>query len=343
MIGKANKPLALRAEERAAQSRRLAHLLPAGAALLSSYSTLLVVVIMFCFFGLTSARFFSLENVSNILQQMSIVGVLSIGMTMVILLGGVDLSVGSVVLLSSAITGTLIDNYHVPTALSILAGLLAGGLVGLLNGLLIEKLQISPIIVTLGTMIGVRGAGQVVLWINNSWVWITDPFLVSLAGQRWLFLPVNALLMFVLYALAAILLKQTAFGRYLYAIGGNERAARLCGLPVTRVRVLAYVLSGVGAGIAGMLTAAHTGVVNPTLGNGLEFNAITAVVLGGASLSGGVGRVEKTLLGVAILVMLLNYLTLRGVPDIWQTTVTGALILAAVLLDRLLRFSREEH
>lgn len=306
-------------------------------AFLGESSTLLVVVALFLFFGFTSERFFLTDNIFNIMKQMSIVGVTAIGMTMVVLIGGIDLSVGSVALLSSGITGTLIVNYEWNTWTAIVAGLLAACLVGVVNGFFVEKLLISPVIVTLGTLIAVRGLGQKVLWINNSWIEVKDPVFDYVAIEKIWFLPVIAALMFGLYLLAAILLKQTPFGRYIYAIGGNQRAALLSGLLVTRIKMIAYVLCGLTAGIAGLLTASRTGVVNPTLGQGLEFDAITAVVLGGASLAGGVGRVGKTLLGTAILVMVLNYLTIRGVPGEWQTAVTGFLVLAAVILDRIVR------
>jgi ribose transport system permease protein len=133
------------------------------------------------------------------------------------------------------------------------------------------------------------------------------------------------------------LLKQTPFGRYIYAIGGNQWAAHLSGVPVQRVKILAYVLCGLAASIAGIMTASRIGVVGPSVGNGMEFDAITAVVLGGTSLSGGIGGVERTFLGTAILVMVLNYMTIRGIPGIWQAAVTGFLILIAVLIDRLIR------
>jgi ribose transport system permease protein len=305
--------------------------------LLSDYSTVVVVIVLIVFFGLTSQYFLSPDNIGNILRQMAIVGVLAIGMTMVILVGGIDLSVGSVVLLSGAISGTLILNYEFNAWPAIAVGLLVSMFVGFVNGTLIERAQISPVIVTLGTLIAVRGAGQAILWLNNSWVWVTDDLFVSVAKDKILFLPVISIIMFTLYASAAIVLKQTAFGRYVYAIGGNQRAAQLNGLPVIRIKVLVYVLSGLFAGIAGLLTAARLGVVGPSVGLGMEFDAVTAVVLGGTQLSGGVGRVERSLLGTAILVMVLNYLTIRGIPDIWQTAVTGFLILAAVLLERAAR------
>jgi len=308
--------------------------------LLTDYSTVVVLVALFLFFGLTSTYFWSGANFLNILRQMSVVGVLAIGMTMVVLIEGIDLSVGSVVLLSGAISGTLVYNYHVNAWLAILAGLLASALVGLLNGFMIERVQISPVIVTLGTMIAVRGLGQAILWVNNSWVWVTDDLFVFVAKENMLFVPVIAAIMLVLYLIAVVTLKQTTFGRAIYAIGGNQRAARLTGLPVARIKVLVYVLAGLCSGIAGLLAAARTGVVGPNVGLGMEFDAITAVVLGGTRLSGGVGRVERSLLGTAMLVMVLNYLTIRGIPDIWQTAVTGFLILGAILIDRLARQGR---
>jgi ribose/xylose/arabinose/galactoside ABC-type transport system permease subunit len=238
------------------------------------------------------------------------------------------------------VAGTLIINYGWNTWLAIVAALLVSMVVGVVNGFMVEKMRINPVIVTLGTLIAVRGAGQAILWINNSWIEVKDPVFDYVAAQRWWFLPVSAAIMLALFIVAAVLLKGTVFGRQIYAIGGNERAAALCGLPVTRVKWLVYVLCSLFAGIAGLLTAARTGVVGPTVGLGYEFDAVTAVVLGGASLSGGVGRVEKTLLGALMLVMVLNYMTIRGIQDIWQTAVTGLLILAAVTLDRLVRGRR---
>jgi ribose/xylose/arabinose/galactoside ABC-type transport system permease subunit len=304
-------------------------------------SGVVVVIALAALFGLTSPYFLTPDNALNILRQMSVIGVVGIGMTLVILIGGIDLSVGSVVLLTGGITGTLILNYGVNPWLAIVAGLAAAALVGLVNGLFVELLRISPIIVTLGTLIAVRGVGQAILWLNNSWVYVEGPLFTYIAAAQWLFLPVSAALMLVLYLLVAVVMAQTSFGRAVYAIGNNPRAAVLCGLPVTRIKILVYVLSGFFAGIAGLLTAARTGVVNPTAGLGLEFVAITAVVLGGTSLRDGIGRVEKTLVGTIILAMVLNYLTIRGVPDTWQTAVTGLLILGAVVFDRLLRRVRE--
>jgi ribose/xylose/arabinose/galactoside ABC-type transport system permease subunit len=310
-------------------------------ALSGALSGVVVVIALALLFGLTSPYFLTPDNVFNILRQMSVIGVVGIGATLVILIGGIDLSVGSVVLLTGGITGTLVLNYGVNPWLAIAAGLAAATFVGLINGTLVELLQISPVIVTLGTLIVVRGIGQAILWLNNSWVYVEDPLFAYIAAERWFLLPVSAALMFMLYLIVSAVMAQTSFGRAVYAIGNNQRAALLCGLPVNRVKVLVYMLGGLFAGIGGLLTAARTGVVNPTAGLGLEFQVITAVVLGGTSLRGGIGRVEKTLVGTTILAMVLNYLTIRGVPDTWQTSVTGLMILAAVVLDRLLRRTRE--
>ncbi|MBC7812544.1 MAG: ABC transporter permease [Burkholderiales bacterium] len=306
--------------------------------LLADYSTVLVVVVMFVFFSLSSENFFTGQNLFNVLKQMSIVAIIGIGMTMVILIGGIDLSVGSVVLMSGGVAAVLIQEYNFGPWLAIAVGVGAGALVGLVNGLLIEVAHLSPVIATLGTLIGVRGLGQII--IDNTYVWVTDGVFVGLAANKVLFLPMMATVMILLYVVVAIVLKQTIFGRYVYAIGGNPIASRLVALPVVRTKVLVYVLCGAFAGVAGMLTAATIGFAGPNNGANMEFSAIAAVVLGGTRLGGGVGRVERTFLGTAILTMTLNYLTIRGIPDIWQQTVTGFLLLAAVLLNYLAQRKR---
>jgi ribose transport system permease protein len=304
------------------------------------------VLLLLLVFGLTSQNFLTAMNLVNIGRQMAVVAVLAIGMTIVVLIGGIDLSVGSVLFLACGITAVMLrDGAAAP--LAILVGVAAATAVGLLNGVIIEVAGISPVIATLGTLIGIRGLAQVIM--SNAQVRVVDPFFEWVAVERILEvkeirmpgIPVLVLIMLALFVFVAILLRRTTFGRYMYAIGVNETTSRLCGVPVTRVKVLAYTLSGLFAGIGGMLMAASLGVIGPNVGAGREFYAVAAVVLGGASLSGGVGRVEKTLLGALILYMVLNYMTLRRIPDIWQQTATGLLVLAAVLLDRLARQAQE--
>jgi ribose transport system permease protein len=299
--------------------------------------TILVVLVLFTIFSLTAENFLKVQNLQNILRQISITSILAIGMTLVILIGGIDLSVGSVVLFSAAAMNSLIFNEILPPVPAILAGLLAATLVGFINGTFIERVGISPVIVTLGTMIAVRGLGQMILWINNSWLWVNHPIFTYIKSTTWLLLPVPAVLMLFLYLIASITMKGTILGRQIYAIGGNERGALLCGIPVRRVKVLVYMISGLCAGLGGFLMGARLGAVSPGVGQGLEFEAITAVILGGTKLSGGVGRVEKTILGAIIVGMILNYMTIMGVSAHYQRAVTGFIILGAALLDQLSR------
>lgn len=316
-------------------------------ALASRNSTLAVALLLLVFFGLTSANFLLPNNIYNIFRQMSVVAVLGIGMTLVILIGGIDLSVGSTLFLSAAISAFLIQEGQ-PALLAVLAGVGASTLIGLVNGLLVEVGGISPVIATLGSLIGVRGLALIL--INNAQIRVTDPFFDTLAVTRFFGvpsinlpgIPLMVLVVFALYVVAAIALNHTVYGRYLYAIGGNQRTAWLSGVPVVPVKVLTYTLSGLIAGIAGLFMAASTGVISPNLGVGSEFYTIAAVVLGGTRLSGGVGRVEKTLVGAFILYMVFNYMTLRRIPTEWQQAATGFLVLIAVVLDRIAQPRRDE-
>jgi ribose transport system permease protein len=304
-------------------------------AFFSTYGTLLIILVLGIVFGLTAPRFLLLQNIVNIFKQISVVAIISIGMLMVVLLGGIDLSVGSSALLSGVVTMFLINHGYLPTGWAILAGLLSACLVGLVNGLMIEVVHISSIIVTLGTMIAFRGLAQTILWIDNAWLWVKDPALTFLVQKTVGFIPVLVIFMLILYAIFVVILQHTSFGRYLYAIGGNQRAATLSGLPVMRTKILAYVLCGLTGGIGGLVLVARLAAVSPQVGNNIQFDVITAVVLGGASLSGGSGRLEKTLLGAVIAGMILNYLTIKGIPGEYQSAVNGIIILIAVILDRL--------
>ena len=299
------------------------------------FVTLAVAVAMFVGFALTADRFSSLANIVNLAKQMSIIGVLGVGMTFVVLIGGIDLSVGSVVLLSGTVAGAaLMSGYGAGVAMT--GAMLAGLAVGAVNAWLIERLAISPIIVTLGTMIAVRGVGLVGLERYRSWIDVDNPTFDLIGVGSVLGVPASAFVLLIVAAAAIAALRLTVFGRELYAVGDNEAAARLSGVNVRLVRMAAYVICGGLAGLGGILSMVRTAVVSPSIGVGLEFSAITVVVLGGARLSGGVGKVEETIVGTAILAMTLNFLTLKGVPGAWQTSVTGGLILLAVLLKRSL-------
>jgi ribose transport system permease protein len=301
------------------------------------WGTFLVALVIFIIFSLTADHFFTVQNMQNILRQVSITAVVAIGMTLVILIGGIDLSVGAVVLFSAAVMNSLLFNEVMPAVPAIIVGLAAAALVGLINGFGVVTAKISPVIVTLGTMVMIRGLGQMILWINNSWLWVRHPIFTFVKTESILSIPVPAVIMIILYIITSIAMQKTPFGRHIYAIGGNERAAKLCGIPVSRTKILVYMLTGLFAGIGGIMMSARLSAISPGVGTGLEFEAITAVILGGTSLSGGVGRVEKTLLGAIIVAMILNYMTIKGISPHYQRAVTGFIILAAAILDRLSR------
>ncbi len=303
----------------------------------SDYGIVLVIIALGILFGLTAPRFLLAENIVTIFKQISVVAIMAIGMFMVILVGGIDLSVGSSALLAAVVSMFLLNHGYLPTGVAIVAGLAAASAVGLVNGFLVESAGISPIIVTLGTMIAVRGLAQTILWIDNAWLWVRDPVFTFVAQKTIVSIPVLILLMVLLYLVFAVALRQTSFGRRLYAIGGNARATALCGVPVVRLKTLTYVLSGFTAGIGGLILAARLSAVSPGVGNNIQFDVILAVVLGGASLTGGSGRLEKSMLGALIAGMILNYLTIKGIPGPYQTAVNGLLILAAVVIDRVSR------
>jgi ribose transport system permease protein len=299
------------------------------------YGLILIIVVLGAVFFATAPRFLLPQNLLNILKQISVVAIMAIGMYLVILIGGIDLSVGSSALLAAVVTMYLINHNYASTGVAIVAGLAAATAVGFLNGLMVERAGISPIIVTLGTMIAVRGLAQTILWIDNSWLWVKNPLLLSLVRGNVGFVPVLVLFMLALYAIFMLAANKTRFGRYLYAIGGNQRAAYLCGVPVVRVKTAAYTLSGLMAGVGGLILVARLSAVSPAVGNNIQFDVITAVVLGGASLSGGEGKIERTLLGALLAGMIVNYLTIKGIPGPYQSAVNGFIILAAVILDKL--------
>lgn len=318
-----------------ARTTRIAHF--SVAANLERLASTAVAVALFIVFAMTAEVFATSNNVRNILVQITIVAVVAAGQTVVMLTGGLDLSVGSVVLLSEVVVADLAVRSGVPVALAIIAALAAGGMVGLLNGVLIVGLRIEPILVTLGTLLLAAGVAKLILGLT--FIQITHPFFDRLATAELPGgVPLMVVIMFICYVLVAVALYRTSFGKYVYAIGSNRRAAVVAGLPVTTTQITAYVLCGVLAGLAGVLNAARLGLVSPNDGSGLEFSSITAALVGGLSVTaGGVGRVERTLVGVVIIGMLVNYQTIRGVPPNLQQAMIGGLLLLAVVTDRLLR------
>lgn len=294
----------------------------------------LVAIVLFILFSLLSAQFNTHNNLMNIVKQVSIVAVLSIGMSCVFLIGGMDLSAGSNMFLSAVLLAALVSD-GVNVWVAMVVAVAACAITGTLNGLIIERLRINCVIVTLGSQLAIRGIALVIIEKYNSWIYVKDPVTKYInTGKPLLGMPTLFFIVVALYLLAYLMLHRTAFGRRVYAVGGNPRASALCGFNNVRVKMLCYTISGVAAGLAGVIAACRLGMVNPSVGAGYEFDAVTAVVLGGMSLKGGEGSVLKTLVGALIVSMIANFMTLYGVDANFKDCVTGLFILLAVLFNR---------
>jgi len=278
-----------------------------------------------------SPEFFRVRNLLNVARQGSIVGVTSIGMTVVILTAGIDLSVGSLLALSAVTSATLLD-MGLPVLLVVFIALLVGAAVGAVNGMGVAFLGITPFVMTLAAMVAVRGLAYRVTdgapqSFDNS-----GGILSTLGSGSLGFLPGPFVIFLVIAVLGWLLLRYTAFGRYVYGIGGSSEAARLSGVPIKRTLILAYVISGMCAGIAGIMTAARLSTGDPTAGNLVELDSIAATVIGGTSLMGGVGGVGGTIFGAMLLALVSNILNLIGVSPFDQYVAKGLVIVAAVLI-----------
>lgn len=277
--------------------------------------------------------FLTLNNLFNILRQVSINALIAFGMTFVILTGGIDLSVGSILALSSAfVAGLMTDGTS--ALIAVLAGLIVGAVMGALNGMVISLGKVAPFIATLATMTIFRGLtlvytdGKPITGLSQGgW------FELFGRGYFWIF-PVPVLTMLIAFAVLYFILKKTTFGRHTYAIGGNEEAAKLMGIQVNKVKIMIYSLSGLMAALAGIILTSRLNSAQPTAGTSYELDAIAAVVLGGTSLSGGRGWIVGTLIGALIIGTLNNGLNLLGVSSFFQLVVKGLVILFAVLADR---------
>lgn len=294
------------------------------------------LILMAMCVGLTIAvgsKFLSSSNIISVIRQFSFYGILAIGMCMVIITGGIDISVGSVFALSGVISCMSIAKWGVPVPLGVMLGLLAGGLMGYFNGFCVTILNLPPMIATLGMQSIARGVAYTV---TGGYPIGSLPDAFKFIGLGNIFgIPTPIVLMVVLAALAVFFLNKTVIGRRIYAIGGNEEGARISGVAVNRVKRLVYTICGLTAAISGIAMAARLGVGQSTAGQGYEMDAIAATVIGGASLSGGSGSIVGAIIGAAIMGVLRNGLVLLDVSAYWQQTVIGLVIIAAVSLDNL--------
>lgn len=280
---------------------------------------------------LLSPRFWTTGNILNVLRQTSLNAIMAIGMTFVILTGGIDLSVGSVLAFSGIVAAGL-SHSGVHALVAIIAGLIIGTVLGFINGLSVTKGNVPPFIATLAMMTMARGAtlvysnGQPKTGLGDSFSFLGNGKILSI--------PFPVIVLLLVLIIAYYILSQTATGRYIYATGSNERAARLSGIKTDRIKILVYAISGFTAALSGMIVTSMLNSASPTAGTGAELDAIAAVVLGGTSLSGGQGGVAGTIIGALIIGVLNNGLNLLNVSSYYQQLIKGIVILAAVLIDR---------
>ena len=306
---------------------------------LARYGLGLALLLLIALFGAMSRAFLTADNALSVLRQVSTVGIMAVGQALVILGGGIDVSVGSVVGLGGMAAGLALRDYGSGALLAALLGVLAGLLVGLVNGLVISSLRVDPFITTLATLSGIRGVVYIVSNQYDVRFPELDAFLFFGRGHVGP-LPFQVILLALVVAVAWLVETRTAFGRSVHALGGNETATRLSGIAVERVRIATYAVSGACAALAGVLITAQIAIAVPYQGNGAELDVIAAVVVGGVALSGGIGSVLLAALGALFIGVLANGMALLDVPSVWQMVIKGLAILLAVGLYNVARTRR---
>ncbi|HEV8469915.1 MAG TPA: ABC transporter permease [Candidatus Limnocylindria bacterium] len=303
---------------------------------LLAFGALILIIVVF---SLASPNFLQFDNVVGILLATTVTGVLALGVTFVIITGGIDLSIGTVMTLSAVMTAIFLTEWHLPIPLGIVAGLATGALAGLVNGVFIAKLKIPSFIATLGMLNVAKGLALVISGLKPIYFNDTPAFNQAAMGSvvsavvPGLDVPNIVLVFFGAAILASLVLSKTILGRYTFALGSNEEAARLSGVSVDGWKMAVYTLAGLFSGLAGVLIGARLNSAQPSLGQGYELDAIAAAVIGGTSLSGGEGTILGTVIGAFIISTLTNGLRIMSVPQEWQTVVTGGIVIIAVYLD----------
>lgn len=317
--------------------------------------TFIVLVILLIFFSFTANNFLSVNTALLIGKHVALYGILAIGMTYVIITGGIDLSVGAVVGLAGMVAGGLIQNgltfhlfgvrlYFSVPAVAVIT-ILLGALIGIINGIVITKLNVAPFIATLGMMYIVRGLAN----IHSSGATYSDlKGYEALGNQGWTFfgsnlfgIPVGLLILVILAAAFAILLKRTAFGWHVFSIGGNEKAAKLSGVKVDSVKIRVYMISGICAAVVGIIACSQLAAATPKTGESWEMNAIAAAVLGGTSMAGGIGTIGGTIVGAFVIGVINDGMVMCGVSEFWQMVIKGLVIILAVVIDQFQRRMQE--
>ncbi len=300
--------------------------------ILARYAIILALVLLVIVFWSSSDTFFTENNIFNIFKQVAVVGIVSVGMTMVLLTGGIDLSVGSTIGVACVLTATLLLA-GVNAILAVIISLIACTAIGMLNGFFINVLKIPPLITTLGMMTSLRGTAYLITGGLPIFGFESD-ILVLGKGMIFGVIPVQMVIMVAIFILGWLFLDKTRFGRYIYGVGGNEEATRLSGVNVKKIKYIVYAISGFLSGLAGVVLLARVNSGQPKAGDGYEMNVITAVVLGGVSISGGEGKIGFVIIGVLFMGVLTNGMIMLNVDTYVQQVIQGFALLGAVSLDR---------
>lgn len=302
---------------------------------LIKYKSLVGLLVLITIVTILSPSFLSTKNIFNILRQTSVNGIIAAGMTFVILTGGIDLSVGSILAISGAVCASLLASGQ-NIIIAVLAALIIGAMVGFLNGFIITKGKLQPFIATLATMTILRGLTLV--YTDGKPITLGSGDLAikfgQIGGGKIFGIPTPALIMILVFTICTFVLKNTQMGRYTYALGSNEEATKLSGLNTDKIKIAVYTISGILASVAGIIITSRLFSAQPTAGDGYELDAIAAVVLVVTSLTGGKGKITGTIIGALIIGVLSNTLNILDVSSYYQMMVKGAVILVAVLLDR---------
>ncbi|MCU1412079.1 MAG: transporter permease [Rhodoglobus sp.] len=301
-----------------------------------AFASLIVIVV---FFSIASPHFFTSNNIVSILTAATVTGILALGTTFVIITGGIDLSIGTGMILCGVMAGVFLTYWGWPLWAGVAGAIVFGALLGFVNGVNIAVLKIPPFIATLGMMLIAAGLSLVIsgtkpIYFNDQPAFQQIMNLSIIPGARF---PLGVLLFILMIVVAAIVLSRTVIGRYTFSIGSNEAATALSGVNVTKWKIIIYSMSGLFVGLAGVLSASRLSSAQPTGGMGLELEAIAAVVIGGTSLQGGKGSIVGTVIGALIMAVLTNGLRIISVPQEWQSVAVGCVILIAVYLDMLRR------
>ncbi len=305
-----------------------------------AFASLIVLLVAF---SIASPNFMQTSNILAILQATSVNGILAVAATLVIITGGIDLSVGTLMTFTAVVAGIVLTYWGMPLPFGVLAAIGIGACCGLTSGTIIAKMKVPPFIATLGMMLILKGLSLVMSGTRPIYFNDTPSFPMistgSFVGEIFPSLPIpnGVIILFIVAGIASYILGRTVLGRYCFALGSNEEAARLSGVNVDAWKMAIYALSGAICGVAGLVIASRLNSAQPALGQGYELEAIAAVVIGGTSLSGGRGTILGTVIGALIMSVLLNGLRILSIPQEWQTVVTGSIIIAAVYADMIRR------